>query len=356
MKNFSAQHLLAMAIFGLFLPQLHATSLKVKMLMRSESIKRAFTTTRDICVGRFVLTIPATAQVSYGRFDIPYLTERYPEGAARMDEIIKERRESIEKRKHLIYDELAQPGSRLGEIVDGAVAGQKIFFNLSRLDGSRYALESLVPIGQDVFIQYGDNFAELKDTAEAIAELNQVAQYLKPRADTDIPSYPGFCIDGAIVLNEKTDKVERTQLGIRLAEVPDVHFSIEMTRKRAHDDSDTLEKRMLEAERIAAETGFADWHRRIKTLRRGKRTLPPWEAYEVLARLPAQPNEGESHEFLLSAQGNPNDSHAPNLEIEMMSGVLGNKRGATPPGVSDAEAIVIWERIINSLRLRKLTN
>lgn len=356
MKNFWGPHLLIVVIFAFFFPQLHATSLKEKTHMHSEPIKRAFATTRDICVGRFILTIPATAQVSYGRFDIPYLTERYPQGAARMDEIIKERRESIEERKHLIYDELAQSGSRLGEVIDGAVAGQKIFFNLSRLDGSRYALESLVPVGQDVFIQYGDNFAELKDTPQAIAELNQVAKYLRPRSDIEIPSYPGFCIDGAIVLNEKTDKVERTQLGIRLAEVPDVHFSIEMTRKPVRDDSDTLEKRMLEAERMAAETGFSDWHKRIKTLRRGKRILPPWEAYEVLARLPAQPNEGESHEFLLSAQGNPNDSYAPNLEIEMMSGVMGNKRGAAPPSVSDAEAIVIWERIVNSLRLRQLIN
>jgi hypothetical protein len=322
------------------------------MIHSDEIVKRVFAQTRDICVGRFVVTVPSTARIIYGRFDVPFLTERYPGGLARFDEIVQSHKNSIEEQKHLIDGELLQPGSRLGTTIKGDSPGQRILFNLSNMNGARYAMESFVVVGEDVFVQYGDHYASAEDVPPAIARLNQVAKRLTRRRDDELPDTPGFCIDGALVLDPAQPEVERTQFGVRFAEIPDVHFSVSMTRKSRRYQSDALEPRLIEAEQLAKETGMGDWYNRIRTLKRGSRKLPPWEGYEALARLPPHQDIQEHHHFAFVALGEPNNAYIPTIDIELLTGVSGNTRGGATPSVSDEQAIEIWERLLNSLRVR----
>jgi hypothetical protein len=96
---------------------------------------------------------------------------------------------------------------------------------------------------------------------------------------------------------------EEVSLGIRLKAIPDVHFSMSMTKKDRIIDSDALAPRLEEAEREANRVGAGGWFSRIKFLRPGDRQIQGWSGLEVLAHKPPQEAEGESHEFVFVSQG-----------------------------------------------------
>ncbi|GJI99164.1 hypothetical protein RugamoR57_58820 [Duganella caerulea] len=73
----------------------------------------------------------------------------------------------------------------------------------------------------------------------------------------------------------------------------------------------------------------------------GRRQIGKWYGFEMLARKPAQAEEGESHEFVFVSQGEPKNSLLPVLEIEFHTGVKENRIGGTKPSVSDDEAVAI---------------
>ncbi|UGQ46148.1 T6SS immunity protein Tli4 family protein [Massilia endophytica] len=175
------------------------------------------------------------------------------------------------------------------------------------------------------------------------------------RDNNTIPTESGFCIDGALVRDAKQSDIERIQVGVRLKEFPDVHFSIEMVRKNDKIESDALEPRLKEAEREAMLMGFGAWYARIKMLRRGERAIKPWNGYEVLAHMPEQEHEGESHHFNFVALGEPKNPYVPTIDMDLNTGVEQNRPGAARPSVTDDEAVYIWDRLTNSLRLRPIS-
>lgn len=320
----------------------------------SPSTLELFDKVRTVCVGRFLIDIPVNAITVYGRTDAPFEIFRYRNEAKNVDNIIDEYREKIKEVR--VRGELAGPSSMLGKVIDGNGRNHQIFFDLSPLSLNRYAMKSFVTLGDDLYVIWGDSYTDIREYAPAISELNAMVALLQTRSESEPPKQAGFCIDGAIVLNAKNPEVERIQFGIRLSELPDIHLSIEMTRKDRRVKSDALEPRLIEAERDAVASGKGDWYRRIKQLRRGKNTLTPWEGYEMLARLPAQDRIGESHQFNFVAIGEPNNEYIPTIDIEMNTGLSKNTRGAVKPSVTDAEALYIWQRLITSLRVRPVSS
>lgn len=320
------------------------------MATPSPRMSTLFNETRTICVGRFLLDIPASATVVFGRADTPYQTSRYEGEGDNADQIIQELLKDLGNERYRVRGKLREPESMLGKVADGPVPGQKILFDLSKASGEEYHIKSFTKVGSDLFLQSAHAFPHR--VSERLPKLNSSAGRLVPRDNNSIPTESGFCIDGALVRDAEHYEVERVQLGVRLSEFPDVHFSIQMVRKSERIESDALEPRLKEAEREANQMGSGAWYARIKTLRRGERTLKPWSGYEVLAHLPPQEHEGESHHFNFVALGEPKNANIPTIDMDLNTGVKNNRPGAVWPSITDDEAVYIWDRLTNSLRLR----
>lgn len=306
---------------------------------------------RTICVGRFLLDIPASASVEFGPASTPYETDRLEGQGANIDPIIAGYLDDLKKRDHLVYGELREPDSMLGKVVDGPVPGQKILYDLSSEDD--YHIRSFIKIGKDLFQQSIITFPQ--HAADHLSQLTESTSRFTHRDNNAIPAESGFCIDGALVRDAKHSDVERVQVGIRLREFPDVYFSIEMIRKSYKVESDALEPRLKDFQRGAKELGLGAWYASIKTLRRGKRALKPWAGYEALTRKPPLEREGDHHDFNFVALGEPKNIYIPTIDMALKTGMKGYSPGAIRPSVTDEEAVYIWDRLTSALRVRPIT-
>lgn len=320
------------------------------MATNTPRIERLFSKTKSLCVGRFLLDVPENTIVTYGPSETPWPITTHVGKANETDAIIATRLGEIENEKRFASGLLRSKETFVGRIIDGAAPGQKIVFGVSSGGTGIYRIDSYILINEDLFVQRASAIPIDKD--EVIQNLNAIAIALRSRVASDVPTAPGVCIEDGFVTETDALSYEAVNLGVRLAEFPDVHFSVSLTKKDELVESDALEPRLRQAEEIARREGHAAWYARIKMLRRGYRTLGKWRGFEILARKPAQATEEESHEFAFLSQGEPNNPYLPVLDLELHSGVQGNQIGGVRPSVTDDEAVEIWDRLISSIRVR----
>jgi hypothetical protein len=311
-----------------------------------------FSRTKTVCVGRYLIDVPFGAEVVYGPARVDFSLIRLIGKSESFPGVIAARLDEIEGERDFAYGQLKNKDSLVGKVIDGAVPGQKIVFGVGKATGYFYNIQSYLKVGRDVYFQETVTPPKAQKYEESINTFNVVAKTLRPRGNDEIPTEPGFCIDGALVLDAPEALIEAVTLGVRLKEAPDVHFSISMTAKDVLVESDALEPRFVQAEKDARQEGFGGWFSRIKMLRRGKRVVDGWTGYEILAHKPAQKVEGESHEFVFLSQGEPKNVYRPLLDIQLNTGVKDDQNGARPPSVTDDEAVAIWDRIVGSIRVR----
>lgn len=315
-------------------------------------IQPIFDKTRTICVGRYLIDIPETAIAVYGPAQAPFTTVRYVGMANEMGKIVGMRIAEIKEEGAYAYGPLLENGSMVGKVLDGAVEGQKIVFGIDKSTGTFYDIRSYIPVGDDVFMQKTDVHGTGRKYQETIDRINTHATQLRPRREADVPVLPGVCIDGGLILVPPEPTSESITLGVRLKEFPDVHFSISMTKKEIFVESDGLEDRLARSEEVARASGALGWFARVKILRRGSRQIEGWKGHEILAHKPSQKLEGESHEFAFVSHGEPKNPFLPVLDIQMDSGVMDDRTGATPPSVTDAEALALWDKLLSTIRVR----
>ena len=308
-----------------------------------------------VCFGRFLVNVPQSSDVVFGRVSVPYLTERIPGESNNIEKIIGSRLGKIVEEKMYAEGELRSKVSMVGKVLDSEVVGQKIVFGVGQASGGFYRIQSFLKLGEDVFLQDTSVFGEGRQYDEVVAKLKSLARLMRPLKEGEIPTDSGLCLDRAFMAEPKQAIGEAFGIGIRLKEFPDVHFSISTTKKERLVESDALEPRLLQAERDAIKAGHGEWYARIKTLRRGNRSIGHWNGFEVLAFKPKQAGAGAAHEFVFVSQGEPNNPLLPVLEIEMHTGIGGNRTGAARSSLSDDEAVALWDAVTRSIRVRKVT-
>lgn len=308
-----------------------------------------------VCFGRFLVNVPQGSDIVFGRVSVPYLTERIPDEAGNVEKIIAVRLGKVAEEKIYAEGALRFKESMVGRVLDGEVAGQKIVFGVGQASGSYYRIQSFLQLGGDIVIQDVNVFGEGRKYDEVVAKLKSLAKLMRPLMEGEIPTDGGLCLDHAFMAEPKQAIGEAFGIGIRLKEFPDVHFSISTTKKERFVESDALEPRLFQAERDAIKAGHGEWYARIKTLRRGNRSIGHWNGFEVLAFKPKQAGAGAAHEFVFVSQGEPNNPLLPVLEIEMHTGIGGNKTGEVRPSLTDDEALALWDAVTKSIRVRAVT-
>jgi hypothetical protein len=312
-----------------------------------------FDKTKTVCFGRFMVDVPASATVVWGEADVPLGVSVYPNGIAEVKALAQKFIDELKSEKAINHDDVplllsvddvVQPE---GKMVIGyedfqAINGLKIngYFKLNN-DG---VVIDTRPLRDD------------KD--ETIALITSIARRLEQRAENEVPTEAGNCIEHAFLPDEpgteKEPRAELVRLGFRLKEFPDTHLSIFVGPSNPqYTESDSLEWRLNRLEKNQRAQDPNNPLVKTKDLRRGARQIHDWlNGFEALSRTPEQPEIHSIHDFAMDFRGVPLDPLKPYAEIQMQTGVSNNAAGATKASLTDEEAIAVWDKITSTIRVR----
>lgn len=312
-----------------------------------------FDKTKTVCFGRFMVDLPASAMVVWGRSSVPLGVNVYPDGLNEVRAMAEKFIEELKAEKAIYLndipllisvDNIRQPEGKI-------VVGYEGFEALSELRINGY-----FKLGNDGVIIESRPLEDWKD--EVVADITSIAQRLRQKAEHEIPTEPGNCIEHAFLPDqpgaEKSGDGELVSIGFRLKEFPDTHLSISIRPSNPHfSESNTLKWQLERVEkRLRAEDPN---HIRLQTkyFRRGTRQIHDWaDGFEALSRSPDQANIHGIHDFGMDFQGVPHDPLKPFANILMQTGVANNTAGAVKPNLTDEEAIAVWDRITSTIRVR----
>lgn len=319
-------------------------------------LQLAFEKTKTVCFGRFIVDVPASTTVVWGEAEVPLYAAIYPGGVAAVKTLAQEFIDKLKSEKAINHDDIPlllsvdNVVNPEGKIVIGyedfeAINGLKIngYFRLNN-DGVVFNTYSLM---------------DKKDST--IALIKNVARRLRQRAENEVPTEPGNCVEHAFLPDEldtqKRPPAELVRIGFRLKEFPDTHLSIFVGPSNPnYTDSSSLEWRL---ERLEREQKARDPNNpllKTKMFRRGPRRIHDWvNGFEALSRSPEQAEMHSIHDFAMDFRGVPSDPLRPYAEIQMQTGVAENTAGATKATLTDEEAIAVWDKITSSIRVRPTT-
>lgn len=304
---------------------------------------------KTACVGRFVIDLPASSEVSLSRafiqgFDITTVSES--------EEQFKARVAAHETEIGSIPNSLGRKNLEYAkDVVMNGLVGKMFMYGrwrTYRIEGGqrRYsegvALTGLVHGAGNSFIFTTKGY----DPARA-SNLTKLISQLRLRGPDEIPTVPGFCIDKAIVLDPLLpEQRERVVLFAGLPGHPDL--AIVFASMVGGAPAPGLLARNEAA--AASEPFFV--RAAFTNLREGKRTINGLLGEELVMRV-REPNFTTSFSFDWEMQGKAEDVLSPLLTLELQTGIK-PYAGAKPvqSSLSQQALLDLWDKISSTIRLR----
>ena len=300
---------------------------------------------KSMCVGRFLIDIPADADVSYrgamiaGWSIATYDNETDEQFASRVEK--KEAQLASEK------NERGRPSLEITHQVDKNGVHGKIHVFARRwiphmpagMSGETVRVEAMIRVQKHSFNltrEYGNN--------DYLKELAELVTQFRSREENEIPSEAGYCFDGGFITEPITvEQTERTTMFVGLNGHPDVSIALDMTAGIT-----TTEPLLERHERNSAEN---EYRSRFHTFRAGTRTLNGQAGDELVERV-HEFNGNYGHNFMWEAVHNKTDSvFTPDMSFEMSTG-HGQPGTTVDSSLTDAEALALWDKMLSSLRVR----
>ncbi|MEW6760639.1 MAG: T6SS immunity protein Tli4 family protein [Pseudomonadota bacterium] len=308
---------------------------------------------KTVCVGRFLIDLPADAQIEVARpnihgFDIAVFSEGEAEFQARVAH-----REAELKAKPDQSGGARNLESATDVRTENGVAGKVFVHNRTVSEGTRargleieryrnegISVEALVHAGGlsiDMAAEYYD--------PDKLANLPQLVSQLVPNPENQIPGEPGFCIDRAYFRDPLTaDQGEQIMMFARLPSHPDIEFMLILAAGQKPDDETLLERG------AAAEASLSLLERmRLSTLRAAPRVIAGLPG-EELVRLGVEENDAHVYSFWWEVNGTEDDVLVPHLVFQMNTGQ--GKDGPVPTSISEDAAMALWDQVSDSIRIR----
>jgi hypothetical protein len=174
--------------------------------------------------------------------------------------------------------------------------------------------------------------------------MQKILSHLRPRADTDIPSDPGYCFAGGFIANPEWEN-EEAGVDFRIAGHPDTVVSVWF-----YPLSSYKHDRLL-LDRMGGMTWFlANLATSVRVLRKGDRQVGPYAGQEHLASAPGS-NGMRGHAFVWETQGD-GTLDTPAIKIELTTGYHDGKGNQQKTSLTDKEAMKLWDDILDSFHLR----
>ncbi|PHV08636.1 hypothetical protein CSQ96_03600 [Janthinobacterium sp. BJB412] len=183
-----------------------------------------------------------------------------------------------------------------------------------------------------------------KRRPEEIEELEQIISQIRPLANGEIPSEPGFCIERGIIRDPLTaDQLERATMIFGFHDHPDVAISFD-TAAGLDGAPTLLERSTHNSVRLATPSAFHLFRGRV-------RNIGAIEGQEYLERV-REHNGVESHNFNWETINyDRNDVYKPQLVLEFSDG-FGRPGEQLNASLSDKAVLELWDKMLSSLRVR----
>lgn len=310
-------------------------------------IEDLFRKTRLLCFGRFIISVPETAIVMHGTAELDGRFSVYPDQVSKIHEVVSSRlREALEEKNYLSDSQVVDLPS-VGTEMDGELPGQKLVFGAKGTIG--YTIHSYMPLKSDLFVLEINNINEKE---RVLQEINRFAKKLRLRDDVEVPAESGICVERGFI--DIYPEYENIAFGLRFKEFPDVRFSVQTRKNGKYLRKENSPTALREgARRRASVLELASFFSRITTLREGLRQLDDWEGEEILTRRPAYKDDTDAHEFRFYSAGQLHDALHPQLDIRLDSGVEGNSKATVRPGITNVEALELWDKLLPTIRIRQ---
>lgn len=301
---------------------------------------------QNICFIRFLISAPKNTTIIYGRLTAGGEISRLKNQAENLGNIIQEMIKENE-RNHFLFPK--------DDDVDFAVdlpiliTGENIIHLVNIVGFSYYDIYTFIKIGNDAYLIEAKGMP--KSLVREYLEKNlSTAKHLIALEEKTIPDDPGICLDG--IISTIDSPYEGIEMGLRLHDHPDVHFSITTMKNRDFLQKFDLAKDIAIGQKEAAEKGLGAWASHLKVLRLGKRVVNNWEGEEALLRIPSGYGKPSVHKFTFRASGKTNAALYPFVQMTLDTGVKDNMSTAQKPSLSDEEALALWDSLLNSIRVR----
>jgi hypothetical protein len=300
---------------------------------------------KTVCVGRYLLDVPAQADVSLS--------------GAMLDgfeiESVQESDSAFRTRVEAREAEIAGHGAGMVEARDLRVpgmVGRTFIFDRSRgylMEGDRRV--DMESVSVEVHAHAGGLSFSLSATSTdeaAVKAAEALLAHLRIRGEDEIPSVPGFCIRrGVFVEPLPAHKNEHMVMHLGVPGHPDlamILFSIAGGNAEAG-----LLARVAHTDAVSS----ADDLLRVSKLRSDKRIINGLDGEEVVERV-REYNFTTGYAFNWETSGVTDDVLRPYLSLEMQTGVSERPGGKpTDTSLHEEALLALWDSISSSIRLRK---
>lgn len=306
---------------------------------------------KTVCVGRFLVDVPAKAEISLSReriagFEIETLAED--------ETAFRERIRAREAEIAAIGPGKAGKGGMV-EARDLRVPnmiGRSLIFGRTRgylMEGERRV--DLESVSVEVHAHLGKFSFSLSANYvnEASASLAEaLLARLQLRDEHEIPAAPGFCVEHAIFVEPlPVQKAEHIAMSVGLPEHPDL--AVIFYSAAGADPGPGLLARIADVDGAAS----ADELLRVTKLRSGPRSIHDMPGEEVVERV-REFNFTTGYALNWEAPGKFGNVVEPYLSLEMQTGIS-ERAGGKPVDSSLHEdaVLALWDSISSTIRLRK---
>ena len=299
------------------------------------------------CFGRYMIAVPANFEFAHSYAhkagDIEILRNVTPSmfDAAVNNRVTMFREKTLSESDKIYY---RKEGTKYQEehpfYIDTLVLTpmQKIirYYAGPNLYGSN--IDGYVLAGKNAYrFSIGANARVLDVSTKRVAD---TLASVRARAPGEVPTEPGFCIDGGFIKGNE-NVYESVTISMEPSDQPAVLITFNTYTPNAVDEKGLLKREDEIKGYFNSKDGFT-------ALRRRKRSLNGIEGEESLTR--ATNDQGNViHLFTFNAYHGSADNRRPAVDIEMSAG--GPSNGTASP-YTDEEAIKLWDSITNTVRLR----
>lgn len=288
------------------------------------------------CMGRFLIDVPAGSKpisemYKYGLFQVENVEAQSFE---EFENRIASRAATLGAHEHATMPGSMPRPSRPASTTRLFAYGEQNFLaSAVKIEGHRWVAGTSVLVGARVS-------ADKQHVAMAIATRH--LSLFRPRLDTEIPTEPGYCFAGGFIGDDGWNN-EEVGVDIALPDHPDVLLSIDIfpLPSPPHDAP------LLNPAGLAPQAAYKP-NAAVQVLHHGEREIGPFKGREYLMSSAAD-SATKAHRFLWQTRGTPQQ---PVISIELSTGRQDLDGNPQSTGLTDAQALQIWTRIIDSFRLR----
>lgn len=308
---------------------------------------------QTVCVGRFLIDMPADAQIELAKLNIDGFemavfsetTEEFQRRLADREMQVRRIPDHAGGNKNLeVVKDVKTESGLVGKIfahsrkVTEGTRAKGLELEAYRNEG--IAIEALVHadgISFDLASEYYD--------PDQIEKLPKLVSKLSPNPDGRIPVEPGFCIDRGYFRDPlSAAQGEQIMMFARLPKHPDVEIMLILAAGLKPDEQELLE-RSLAAENRLSPAG----RMRVTRLRGAPREISGLTGAELVRR-GIEGNDAQVYSFWWEVNSTEDDVFIPHIVFKMTTGTSEN--GPVPTSMSEDAALHLWDKISSSIRLR----